>query len=144
MKKLRFIGMQILLIGFCELVFIAIIGIIAHISDSAGTMIFPWYLPLSLVFIAVLTALPTLLLYDLESARNWKVRIACHFLLLGTIVMTAGYFFHWYNTAGGAALIFLVFVVVYALVWLFTYHSYQKDDEKINEKLIQNRKKDRS
>lgn len=139
-KKLHYLSLQILLISFCELLFVSLIGIVSRIGNVSADNTFPWYLPFSLILIALLTALPGLLLYDLESSARWKLRILCHFLVLGAIVMSAGYFFRWYSNAAGAAVIFIVFCTIYALVWSVIYRSYQRDDARINEKLQQNRR----
>ena len=105
----------------------------------AGAVVFPWYLPLSLVLIAVLTSLPSLLLYDLESSPRWRVRVGLHFLLLAGIVMSAGRLFRWYEDAVGAGVLFAVFCGIYALVWAVVYRGWQRDDARINERLSQRR-----
>lgn len=140
-KKMHYIVLQMLLIGFCELLFVAVIGIVSHADNPEAMETFPWYLPLSLVLIAAATALPSLLLYNLETSRHWKVRIAVHFLLLAAIVISAGKFFHWYDNVLGAGILFIVFCVIYLFVWAATYRSYQRDDERINQKLSENRKR---
>lgn len=137
-ERMHFVCLQTLLIAFGELVFVAVIGIVARAeASSMESGVFPWYLPFSLVLIAVLTALPGLLLFDLESSCRWKLRIVLHFLFLGVVVMTAGHFFNWYNDVRGAVLIFFVFCAIYAFVWAAVYMSYKRDDDKINKKLAQ-------
>jgi len=138
-ERLRYTLLQVLLIGFCELVFVAAIGVASRVQDPAGAVVFPWYLPLSLVLIAVLTSLPSLLLYDLESSPRWRVRVGLHFLLLAGIVMSAGRLFRWYEDAVGAGVLFAVFCGIYALVWAVVYRGWQRDDARINERLSQRR-----
>lgn len=143
-KKLRFVFSQTVLIAFCELLFVSVLGVLSKVGEPSDGVYFPWYLPFSLVFIAVVTALPGLLLYELEEARYWRLRIAAHFVLLGAGVLAAGRFFRWYRSLGGGAVIFLVFCTIYVFVWAMTSHSYQRDDERINERLAQNRQRGQS
>ncbi len=138
-ERLRYTLLQVLLVAFCELVLVAVIGVVGWAANPAASVAFPWYLPLSLVLIAVLTALPGLLLFDLESAPHWRLRIFLHWVLLGGIVMLAGKLFHWYDTPLGGAVIFGAFCAIYVLVWAVIRRSYQRDDERINERLAQRR-----
>lgn len=127
-EKVRMIFLQMTLIGFLILVWFSVVCAFADYQPE-------WYTPLSIVVIAFLTSLPTLILGNGENGRTGKLRIALHYLALLAIVLLGGYVFKWYSGLDGGICLFIVFSVIYISVWIYTSLMYKHDERAINEAL---------
>lgn len=105
------------------------------LGGTAPTL--PWYIPISLMVIAFLTSLPTVIFYIRPEDRHitMKLKVALHYLLLFCIVLGSGYFFKWYSDLTGFIITAVAFTVIYILVWIFTALVFKQDEKKINAAL---------
>lgn len=136
MKTRKVIIQQILIVNFC-------MNCVLGIREALNILVYKvpfaidWYIPLSMLVVSVLAALPTLLFYikpDLDGV--WAVlRTVFHYLLLLVVIMISGWFFRWYHGLVGAAIQFAVYTLIYIIVCLFTKWMFKRDEKEINSAL---------
>ncbi len=134
-SKLKTMTIHAMMISFFILVGISVESLIAYFMGRMLNL--PWHLPISIVGLGILCAIPSLLIMDVENlrTRQYMLRVVLHFLCLATIVLGAGRIFDWYEDVRGAAIIFAVFVGVYAAVWIGSYRLLIKDTALIDKAL---------
>lgn len=94
---------------------------------------FPWIV----MGTGAVTSLPSLLFYFKEepTKRQYRIRIAIHFCVIQTIVMTEGFLLNWYTNLLMALVIFAMITAVYLLTFLFSYITSTNTANSINESL---------
>ncbi len=113
-------------------------GINAVIRHFAGNdIILQWYHPITIVLTGVLCALPTVLLRNMDQwdRKAFLVRVSVHCLSLYVIVAGAGWLFGWYNDLDSLISVSIIFIIVYAFVWLSGSWLDKQDEKKINHAL---------
>lgn len=120
--------------------FIITVGVMFVISlanSLGGVKYYPADFPWGIMFVGAVTALPSLIFYSKKelSAKQMKIRLAIHFLVVGAIVLTIGYLWQWYTTIGYAIIVFLMYMFVYALVLAYSYFIQYRTASSINEAL---------
>lgn len=80
-------------------------------------------LPWQILLTGLLTALPSLLFsFKKEpTKKQFQLRVAIHFIVIETIVMTEGILFKWYEDFISALVLFFVILAVYIFVWAYSY-----------------------
>lgn len=80
-------------------------------------------LPWQILLTGLLTALPSLLFsFKKEpTKKQFQLRVAIHFIVIETIVMTEGILFEWYEDFISALVLFFVILAVYIFVWVYSY-----------------------
>ncbi|SEA00665.1 Protein of unknown function [Lachnospiraceae bacterium NK3A20] len=134
MNKVKMIFTQTIMISSVMLFAFGIMALKERIFHGTQTIEWPWYMPLAVVFTGFVCALPTFLVTSLDgiSRRELRLRILLHFLLLGGIVSLCGYLLGWYATPKGWAEVLVIYVLIYAFVWLATIWLAKSDEKKIN------------
>lgn len=133
MDKLRIVSIQTFVITFFMVFIIGIEGLIAYLTGEAFE--FCWYMPLSVVIVAILTAIPSLLLIKDGEGYFSITRIVLHGICCYVMVMAAGYVFKWYTTLRYFIYTSVMFIIVYVLVWVVTKLLFRAEDKRINSVL---------
>ncbi len=135
MKKWRLIFIQTLMISTGILFGVGVQALVGHLQTGSETLSWQWYIPLSIIFTGFLCSLATFLLQedDGKDITRSRLRIALHFLLLFGVVAGCGYFFGWYDSAAGFAVIGGMYVLIYGFVWAASIWMGKADEKKINE-----------
>ncbi len=133
LEWLRLLGLEFVTI---TLAILAITGIYAGVTDTA----LPSYVILASFGIGFLAALPSLLFVIPDDKTFVSILIhVAHFLLVGAIVMTCGYFIGWFESVFDIAIDVISFLVIYGLVWLAIYVSNRSKAKSINAALKKER-----
>ena len=132
MSKLKMLITQASFISVGILSGVAVYQLICRLIGD--TCYFEWYFNLSVIFTGLLCSLPSLLLTG-ENVKNYKVKMAVHFLILFIAVSLLGLLFKWYSTLIGYLAVIGIFIAVYAFTWFTMLWIYKKDDKKINSAL---------
>ena len=107
-----------------------------HFATADEYMInWQWYIPLSIIAVGFLCALASLILYD-DSATgkvNMRVRVCLHCILVLAIVSLSGHFFNWYSSLAEYLIIVIMYIIIYAFVWIATVWMLKVDEKKIND-----------
>jgi len=133
LEWLRLLGLEFVTI---TLAILAITGIFAAVTDTA----LPSYVILASFGVGFLATLPSLL-FAIPDDKTWVsilIHVA-HFLSVGAIVMTCGYFLGWFDSAKDIAVTVISFLVIYGLVWLMIYLNNRSKAKLINEALKKER-----
>lgn len=127
---IKVVWYHFLLIAVCLLGFQGILGLINQSS-------FSYLFPIQVLGVSALTASCSFIYYGKYdmSRKEFTIRIIIHFILISIVVLGFGYLVSWYKTIDGALGVFVVFVFVYAFVWIMSYISDKKTSESINEAL---------
>ena len=134
-EKVKIIFEETLMITTGIFFMVGIGGVITHFQGGSYSL--DWYQPLSIIFIGFLCSLPTLLLKEADGGKSGVLRIILHCLSLFIIVSLAGYIFKWYTDLSGYISVVIIFLVVYAFVWISSLWMSKIDEAKINKVLEQ-------
>ncbi|MBQ9610889.1 MAG: DUF3021 family protein [Lachnospiraceae bacterium] len=134
-EKFKIIFEETLMITTGIFFMVGIGGVITHFQGGSYSL--DWYQPLSIIFIGFLCSLPTLLLKEADGGKSGVLRIILHCLSLFIIVSLAGYIFKWYTDLSGYISVVIIFLVVYAFVWISSLWMSKIDEAKINKVLEQ-------
>lgn len=134
-KMLPFIFRQTVLISFFMLLLIGIEGIMEHIAGNTFYLI--WYMPMSIVIVGFLCSFPMLVLFKDGEYTVSLPRVIIHGFLCYAIVMTSGYLFRWYTQPLYFLITSVLFIVIYALVWITSILVNRAETRKINKILEQ-------
>ncbi|MBR4430238.1 MAG: DUF3021 family protein [Clostridiales bacterium] len=111
------------------------VGIAQLIYHLIGDVYAPeWYFILSVLCTSVIFSLPSLFLVG-DNVKNFKLKLAIHFVILFIAVSFLGWLFGWYTNLLGYAIVIGIFVFVYAFTWILMMWIYMKDDKAINSAL---------
>lgn len=96
-----------------------------------------WYIPMTVVFVSILSSLATLILYNdgEEAPRKFIVKVVIHFILTFCIVLGSGYIFKWYSNFEYFIFTVIAFVLIYIGVWVATISMLKHDEKLISEAL---------
>ena len=135
MKKWKIIFSQTLMISTGILFGVGVQGLINHLNTGAKMLRWQWYIPLSIILTGFLCALATLFLIDRdgENVTSGKIRIVLHFIFLLIVVAGCGWLFGWYSDLTGFIVIAVMYVLIYAFVWISSLWMAKTDEKKINE-----------
>lgn len=134
MNKAKLIFNQTLMISTAILLGMGIRAAVLFLMTGEPRVDWQWYLPLSIILVGFLCALASLLLYDdsVMSSVKMRLRICLHFLLVFGIVSLSGFLFNWYSSPAQYLLIVVMYVLIYAFVWIATIWELRADADKIN------------
>ena len=132
MSKLKMVFLQT---SFISLGIFLAVGIAQTVMHFLGnTYSTEWYFLLSVIFAGVLCSLPSLILYN-EKLKPFFIKILIHFTLVFAAVSLLGWLFKWYSDIISYLFVILIFIFVYAFVWIMTKWFYVKEDKEINSAL---------
>ena len=132
MSKLKMVFLQT---SFISLGIFLAVGIAQTVMHFLGnTYSTEWYSLLSVIFAGVLCSLPSLILYN-EKIKPFFIKILIHFTLVFAAVSLLGWLFKWYSDIISYLFVILIFIFVYAFVWIMTKWFYVKEDKEINSAL---------
>ena len=139
MTRLKLIFIQTLTIStgiFFGLGLQAAIRFLRYGQDYAS-FTWQWYTPLAIILVGFLCAVPTVLLSNAmeAGAKKTGLRIALHFLCVLAILSACGALLKWYDGLADYAAIFLMYLLIYAFVWLSSLWIGKADEKKINKVL---------
>lgn len=85
----------------------------------------------------VVSALPSCIFWSKKelSKKQWQIRFVFHFALIEAIIFTEGWIFEWYSDALSALVIAAEVILVYLIVYLYSYFVGISDAEKVNSAL---------
>lgn len=135
MSKGKLVFHQTLMISTAILFGLGVQAAMHHITGGKSTIVWEWYIPLSVIVTGFLCAVPSLLLLedDRLSSKHIRMRIFMHFVLLWGVVSLCGYLFHWYGNFSQYASIAIIYVLIYSFVWGATLWVTKSDESRINE-----------
>ncbi len=94
---------------------------------------FPWVMMLT----GLLGSLPSLLFFfrNEPTKKQFYIRVVIHFFAIEAVILIEGRILGWYSTFEYMLIIATMVLVVYALVWVFSYISYRTAAVNINKAL---------
>lgn len=138
MNKLKIVFNQTLMISTGILFCVGISNLFGHLAYGYESLEWEWYTPLSFVLAGFLCSLPTLILFSIGEKTGKTVIIigkTVHFIVEGATVSLCGYFFGWFKSFREYLPILVMYVLIYAFVWIAMTWIYKKEDALINEAL---------
>lgn len=89
---------------------------------SLGYKLLPIYYPFQILLTGLITSLPSALFYfrSEPSKKQYYLRFFIHFCLIEAIVMTEGGLMGWYGDISEAIVVFVIVILVYAAVVLYS------------------------
>ncbi len=135
MNKTKIIFNQTLMISTAILFGMGVRTAILFAAAGEYMINWQWYIPLSIIAVGFLCSLASLLLYDdsAVSKVDFRFRKCLHCILVFAIVSLSGYFFDWYSTFDEYLLIVIMYIIIYAFVWISTIWMLKADEKKIND-----------
>ena len=135
MNKWKLVFNQTLMISTAILFGHGVQAVIGYMSGVEQTIVWQWYIPLSIIITGFLCSVPSLLLLedDKVSSKHIKMRICIHFVLLCGIVSLCGYLFQWYSSVAQYVPLAIMYVLIYGFVWGATLWITKSDENRINE-----------
>ena len=132
MRIVKMIAIQFLLITVGMLLGIGLMSVFTRDYDDL-----PWFFPFEILAVALSTALASLVYLSKNelSKKGMIVRQIIHLILLLVIVYSFGYLFKWWSEWSGILIVGVIFLGIYAIVFIATYRMERKDSNKINEAL---------
>ena len=132
MRIVKTIAIQFLLITVGMLLGIGLMSVFTRDYDNL-----PWFFPFEILAVALSTALASLVYLSKNelSKKGMIVRQIIHLILLLVIVYSFGYLFKWWSEWSGILIVGVIFLGIYAIVFIATYRMERKDSNKINEAL---------
>ena len=132
MSKLKMLFTQASFISVGIFLGVGVAQVIYHlIGDTYAP---EWYFNISALFAGIICSLPSLLLCG-ENVKNFKAKLAVHFVILFGAVSLLGFLFKWYSDLFGYAIVMGIFICVYAFTWISMMWVYKRDDKAINSAL---------
>lgn len=130
---IKMVIMHFFIITVCVMFVISFINVLANNTFYYLTADFPWVIMLT----GLLTALPSILFYfrTEPTKKQFITRVIIHCIFIEGIVMVEGAFFKWYTNPFEVILIFGMIIIVYVLVWFFSYIINLSNAKGINEAL---------
>ena len=135
MNRAKLIFNQTLMISTAILFGMGIRTAVLFMTTGEYMISWEWYIPLSIVGVGFLCALASLILYDdyMGAKVNMRLRICLHCIFVFTIVSLSGHFFNWYSSLIEYLLIVIMYIIIYAFVWIATAWMLKADEKKIND-----------
>lgn len=134
MNKAKLVFNHTLMISTAILFGMGIRTAVLYFKEGQYTISWQWYIPLSIVAVGFLCSLASLLLLgDDGSMVKLRIRICLHCLLVFCIVSLCGYLFDWYSGILDYLIIVVMYVIIYAFVWISTSWMLKADEKKIND-----------
>lgn len=134
-KLIPIILNQTVLISFFMLLIIGVEGIMEYLAGR--TFYLSWYMPLSIIIVGFACSFPMFALYKDGEYTASPLRVIIHGLLCYAIVMFSGYLFGWYSNLRYFLITSVLFIIVYALVWIASIINRKAEIKKINKILEQ-------
>lgn len=137
MNKLKTIINDMVIISTAMVLGLGIQEMIIHFTRGIRSFEMPWYIPLTIPFVSLLCALPSVLMSDIDelSKNQIRLRVCLHFVCLWLVVTICGALFEWYSLVSEYMSIMLVFVIIYVGVWMLSWWLGKRDENIINEAL---------
>jgi Protein of unknown function (DUF3021). len=135
MNKAKMIFNQTLMISTGILFGVGVQTMLQYLTYGKSSFQWQWYIPLSIILAGFLCALATLFLTDDEVSGKsvGYIRTGLHFVAVFAIVSLCGYLFEWYTSLDEYIPIVIMYVVIYAFVWISTTWIMKSDEKKINK-----------
>lgn len=135
MNKWKLVFNQTLMISTAILLGHGVQAVIGYMIGVEQTIVWQWYIPLSIIITGFLCSVPSLLLLedDKLNSKHIKIRIFIHFVCLWVVVSVCGYLFQWYRSLPEYVPLAIMYVLIYAFVWGATLWITKSDENRINE-----------
>ncbi len=135
MNKTKLIFSQTLMISTGILFGIGVQAMLSFLLEGGDVIIWEWYIPFSIILAGFLCSLATLFMLYIgeESREKVCIKTAFHFLATLAIVSFCGYIFGWYSSLSAYICVVIMYVLIYAFVWISTIWMLKSDEKKINE-----------
>lgn len=137
MSRIKAIINDMIIIMAMMVLGLGIQEMLLHFSHGISTFEMPWYIPLTIPITALLCALPSAFINDIDglSKKQINFRIFLHYICLKLVVTILGYVFGWYSSSLEYAVIIVVYILIYISVWLISWWLGKCDEERINQAL---------
>ena len=138
MNKLKLIFEQTLMISTGILFGLGIEALIRRFCLQDSSLIWQWYIPLSIILTGFLCSVPSILLLECGefSKKQMTLRKCLHCISIFIIVSFSGWLFHWYTNMSEYIPIAIIYIFVYFFVWIGTGWIYKVEENKINAALL--------
>lgn len=135
MSKGKLVFNQTLMISTAILFGLGVQAGLGYIMGGEQTIVWQWYIPLSIIVTGFLCSVPSLFLLedDKLSNKHIKIRILMHFVSLFGVVSLCGYLFQWYSSFRQYISLAIIYVLIYGFVWGATLWITKSDESQINE-----------
>ena len=134
MSKVKLIYNQTLMISVGILLGMGLKTVVLYLINGEDMINWQWFIPISIVIMGFLCALPSLILYWAEENKKISAPLAegLHCVAVFAIVSLGGYLFQWYTNLREYLFIVFLYVVIYGAVWAYTIWMWKSDEKKIN------------
>lgn len=101
---------------------VAVMFFTSILNLSLGHKILPIEYPFQILLTGLITSLPSALFYfkNEPSKKQFYFRFLIHFCIIETIVMIEGSLIGWYNDITEAIIVFVIVILVYAAVLVYS------------------------
>ena len=108
--------------------------VVLYLINGEDMINWQWFIPISIVIMGFLCALPSLILYWVDENKKISAPLAegLHCVAVFVIVSLGGYLFQWYTNLREYLFIVFLYVVIYGAVWAYTIWMWKSDEKKIN------------
>lgn len=134
MRKIRFLFEVFSMITACVVIAVAFFTTVVDPVDTVEPMTF-WQIPC----VSFLCALGALIYpWDrIPGKREMGIRIVVHYLLINVIVLTAGFWFGWYQIdhLGSIAVMLVTIALIFGIVSALSWTRDAGEARRMNEKL---------
>lgn len=102
-----------------------------------GVTALPIAYPFQVIITGILTAVPSLLFYfrNEPTKKQFYLRFFIHFCIIEAIVMTEGALVGWYSDVINAVIVFVIVMLVYSVVLLYSHYVDSDTANNINKAL---------
>lgn len=116
---------------------VSVLFVISLADTLSGVKSFPVDYPWMIIITGIITALPSFLFYfkTEPTKKQFKFRFRIHFVIIESIVMVEGYLLGWYTDLLWGIIIFLMVLLVYAIVCIYTFATHWSAAKDINKAL---------
>lgn len=121
------------------LILVFLIGLLKLIAflQNGNEYALPWAFPLQIIGVTLPTALCCFVFISGHelSKNEFITRVVIHFILCCSIVLGEGYLFQWWDSIEGMVVVGVIFLIIYASVWIVSNAKDKKNSERINAAL---------
>lgn len=136
MSRIKIIFSQTLMISTAILFGLGVQAFLYKVSGNGDRISWQWFIPFSIIITAFLCSVPTLLcINERGSNRNFTIRKILHFFCVLAVLTVCGWLFDWYDSVGTYLGVLVMYVLIYAFVWIATFWLSKNDEIRINDAL---------
>lgn len=126
-----------MIVGHFLVICVAVMFFTSTLNLILGNKYLPICYPFQILLTGLITAVPSALFYfkNEPSKKQFYLRFLIHFCIIETIVMIEGSLFGWYSDIGEAIIVFVIVILVYLAVLLYSRFEDANTAKNINNAL---------